>query len=129
MWRNGVTFTVDNTDTILYARATTISYLTIAYCQFFNVMSRRFERETLFTRNFWTNKTILWSIVISIAMTTLAVYGPFIHQVLSFAHLSPLDWVYVVGAGLTYLLAFEIMKAFKRASHRVEASSAAQEAG
>ncbi|MBN2566421.1 MAG: HAD-IC family P-type ATPase, partial [Candidatus Eisenbacteria bacterium] len=118
MWRSGVTFTVDHTDTLLYARATTISYLTIAYCQFFNVLSRRFERETVFTRNFWTNKTLLWSIVVSIGMTTLAVYGPFIHRVLSFAHLSLLDWAYVVGAGLTYLLAFEIMKVFKRARYR-----------
>jgi P-type Ca2+ transporter type 2C len=118
MSRTGVTFTVDHTETMLYARATTISYLTIAYCQFFNVMSRRFERDTLFTKNFWSNKVVLWSIVGSIGLTTLAVYGPFIHQVLAFARLSMIDWAHIVGAALVYLGVFEIMKAVKRVRYR-----------
>jgi hypothetical protein len=37
--------------------------------------------------------------------------------------------MYVVGAGLAYLLAFEIMKLFKRVGHRGGAEASATEAG
>jgi Ca2+-transporting ATPase len=114
MWRNGITLTVDHSDAFLYARATTVTYLTIAYCQFINVLSRRYERTSIFSRNFWGNRTLLWSIVFSIALTSIAVYGPFVSEWLAFARLSAVDWVYVLGGAGTYLMAFEVMKLAKR---------------
>ncbi len=114
MWRNGITFTVDHSDAFLYARATTITYLTIAYCQFVNVLSRRYERTSIFSRNFWGNRTLLWSIVFSIALTSVAVYGPFVSDWLAFARLSAVDWVYVLGGAGAYLMAFEFLKLAKR---------------
>ncbi|MEA3408912.1 MAG: cation-transporting P-type ATPase [Candidatus Eisenbacteria bacterium] len=114
MWRNGITLTVDHSEAFLYARATTVTYLTIAYCQFINVLSRRYERTSIFARNFWANRTLLWSIVFSITLTSIAVYGPFISEWLAFARLSAIDWVYVLGGAGVYLAAFEIMKLAKR---------------
>jgi Ca2+-transporting ATPase len=114
MFRNGVTLNVGMEKTILYAKATTLSYLTIAYCQFTNVLSRRFEQESIFSRDFWTNKILLWSIVGSIGLVFLGVYGPTIHEFLSFASISLLDWIYVLGAAAMYLLVFEFMKLLKR---------------
>ncbi len=114
MWRSGVTLTVDHSDAFLYARATSITYLTIAYCQFINVLSRRYERTSIFSRNFWGNRTLLLSIVFSIALTSIAVYGPFISDWLAFARLSAVDWVYVLGGAGVYLTAFEIVKLAKR---------------
>jgi Ca2+-transporting ATPase len=118
MWRNGVTFTVDTTDAFMYGRATTCTYLTIGYCQFINVLSRRYERTSLFNRNFWNNRTLLWSIVLSIGMTSIAVYGPFISEWLAFARLSVVDWAYVLGGSAVYLIAFELMKLGKRMKGR-----------
>jgi len=118
MWRNGVTFTVDHADAFMYGRATTVTYLTIGYCQFINVLSRRYERTSLFNRNFWNNRTLLWSIVISIAMTSIAVYGPFINEWLAFARLSVVDWVYVLGSAAIYLAVFEFVKLSKRIKGR-----------
>jgi Ca2+-transporting ATPase len=118
MWRNGVTFTVDHADAFMYARATTITYLTIGYCQFINVLSRRYERTSLFNRNFWNNRTLLWSIAISIGMTSIAVYGPFISDWLAFARLSVADWVYVLGSAAVYLVVFEFIKLGKRLKGR-----------
>ncbi len=123
MWRNGVTFTVDNADAFMYARATTVTYLTIAYCQFINVLSRRYEFASLFRRNFWGNRTLLWSIVISIVVTSIAVYGPFVHEWLAFARLSAIDWVYVVGGAGAYLIAFEVLKFIKRQRARGEVAT------
>ncbi len=97
-----------------YARGTTITYLTIAFCQFANIMSRRYEYQTIFNRNFFSNKKILASIGISIALVVLAVNLPLIQNFLSFASISLLDWGYVLGAALILLLNHEIIKAYKR---------------
>jgi Ca2+-transporting ATPase len=114
MLRNGITLTVGSENTILYARATTLSYLTIAYCQFTNVLSRRFEQSSIFSKNFWTNKILLWSIVGSIGMVFLGVYGPVVHEFLAFAAISFLDWIYVLGSAFAYLAVFELIKLLKR---------------
>jgi len=97
-----------------YARGTTITYLTIAFCQFANIMSRRYEYETIFSKNFFSNKKILASIGISIALVVVAVNLPLIQNFLSFASISLVDWAYVLGAALILLLNHEIIKAFKR---------------
>ncbi|MCD4690342.1 cation-transporting P-type ATPase [bacterium] len=115
MWRENITFAVDTGRTALYMRATTVSYLTIGYCQFANILSRRYELKTIFSRTFWTNRVVLWSIVASIGLTAAAVYGPFISDFLSFRGPTLADWLYVFGAAGVYLLAFEVMKMWKRA--------------
>ena len=53
MSRQGTTFTLDSFDPLLYARANTITYLTIAFCQFINILSHRFESSSIFNRNFF----------------------------------------------------------------------------
>jgi len=118
MLREGVTLTIGNENTILYARATTISFLTIAYCQFTNVMSRRYELSSIFNRNFLSNKILFWSIIASIGLVLISIYGPFISDFLSFAALKAIDWLYVLGAMGVFLAVFEIMKMFKRSKKK-----------
>ena len=48
----------------------------------------------------------------------LGIYGPYIHDFLSFARLSPVDWTYAAGAGLAFLAAFEILKIANRFRRR-----------
>jgi Ca2+-transporting ATPase len=115
-FREGVTLTVGTENTLSYARATTLSYLTIAYCQFANILSRRHEYFSIFNRYFWTNKILLWSIVASIGLVFLGVYGPYMSDFLSFASLKMSDWLYVLGAATLYLGIFELLKFFKRSS-------------
>lgn len=114
MFRHGVVLTVDKADTILYAKATTISFVTIAYCQFANIMSRRYEHTSIFNRNFWTNKILLASILLSIGLVFVAIYGPYISDFLAFASLSIDDWLFVYLATGVFLAAFELLKLFKR---------------
>jgi Ca2+-transporting ATPase len=101
-----------------YMKATTLAYLTIAFCQFVNIMSRRFRLSSIFNRNFFSNRVILWSIAASIAMILIAVYVPFIGRFVYFSGPRLLDWVFVIGAALVYLAVFELMKALKRSRHR-----------
>jgi len=121
MFRENVIFTLDSADPVMYARATTITYLTIAYCQFSNILSRRYEFTSLFSRTFWTNRILLISVLGAIGLTFLVVYAPYIRDFLRFAALSLTDWFYVLGAAAIYLLVFEGLKIFKRSqADRIE---------
>lgn len=114
MVREGITLTVDNIGTLHYAVATTLAYLTIAYCQFFNILSRRYNYSSLFNRNLFTNKILLGSIVFSIGMVFVGVYGPYISDVLEFAGPTLEGWLQVLAAACVYLSVFELLKFGKR---------------
>jgi len=114
MYRNGIVFTVGSEDATLYPRATTLAYLTIAFCQFVNIMSRRYEYRSIFSRDFFSNRILLFSIVGSIVLMNIAIYLPVTREFLQFAPPTPMDWFYVLGAAGVYLMIFEIMKIIKR---------------
>ncbi len=116
--RTGVELTMTHA---FYPRATTLSYATIVFCQFVNILSRRYNYDSLFSSTFWNNKKILWSIVISIGLTMIAIYTPFINKFLGFAPLVLSDWVSVLVAVAIFLLVHESIKVFKRSRRRVTA--------
>jgi Ca2+-transporting ATPase len=114
-------------DPMLYARATTIAYLTIAFCQFANILSRRDETDSVFQRNFFSNPILLFSIVGSIVLMLSAIYIPVVRGFLRFDPPGLVDWLYIVGSGLVYLAVFEVIKVFKRA--RASAAVSGQDPG
>ncbi|MEA3266311.1 MAG: HAD-IC family P-type ATPase, partial [Candidatus Fermentibacteria bacterium] len=111
--RAGLTFLSGN-ESIDYTRATTIAYLTIAFCQFVNVLSRRFYYKSIFNRNFFTNKILLWSILGSAGMILLFVNIPVMAGFLYFAPLRLNDWLCVAGSTSIFLVVFELLKAGRR---------------
>lgn len=114
MVREGLTLTMDMIKSPEFARATTLSYLTIVFCQFVNILSRRYDDTSLFNANFFNNRILLGSIAASIGLTLFAVYGPLFSRFLNFSGPSPLDWVYVLCAAGIFLGAFEGLKRLKR---------------
>jgi len=108
---NGSALTESHT---LYSRATTISYLTIVVCQWFNIMSRRYEKISFFSKTFFSNKKILYSILISIFMVLVVIYIPAISRFLGFSAVTLADWYKIILAGVVFLSAHEIIKWFKR---------------
>lgn len=114
MHRHGITFTIESTDPLLYARATAITYLTIAFCQFANILSRRDDLRSVFNRAFFSNRILLGSILTSAALVVTVTHVPYVRDFLHFAPPSPADWLYVLGAAGVYLLAFEVFKGLKR---------------
>jgi Ca2+-transporting ATPase len=111
MGRTGTELTMTH---VLYPRATTLSYATIVFCQLANIMSRRYNYDSFFSRNLWSNKAMLWSMVVSIGLTLTVIYVPFINRLLGFGPLTISDWVFVLAAAVMFLLAHEIIKAAKR---------------
>jgi Ca2+-transporting ATPase len=114
MFREGLRFTGEVSGSVHYARATTLSYLTIGFCQYANVLSRRYELKSVFNRNFFGNRILLWSILASVGLIVVAVYTPVISGFLYFQGPRPGDWLYVLGAAGVFLSVFEALKSVKR---------------
>ncbi len=104
-----------------YLRATTIAYLTIAFCQFANVLSRRYNLTSVFNRNFFNNRILLWSILGSIGLILAAVYVPLISKFLYFSGPGIIDWLFVIGAALIFLGVFEMLKYLRRVRYEKSA--------
>lgn len=98
----------------LYSRATTITYATIVAAQLINILSRRYATVSIFNKNFFSNRKILWSIVLSAGMCLMAFYLPGLNSFLRFAPLQLSDWATVGAAALIFLAAHEGLKLLKR---------------
>jgi Ca2+-transporting ATPase len=106
---------IDLTDTHeLYRRATTVTYATVVASQFINILSRRYSRESIFSRNLFSNSKMLWSIGLSVAMCLSVFYIPGLNSFLKFAPLHFSDWLTVGLFTLVFLAAHESLKVFKR---------------
>ncbi|MBD3369976.1 HAD-IC family P-type ATPase [Candidatus Fermentibacteria bacterium] len=114
MLREGVTISEALSKSPHHLRAATLTYLTIAFCQLVNVLSRKHRFSSFFNRNLFDNKILTWSIVGSVALMLIAVSVPFVERFLYFMGPRPEDWLCVLGAAGIFLLFFEIMKMAKR---------------
>jgi len=109
--RMGIQLTPDHA---LYARATTICYTTIAFTQFVNILSRRYDLKTFFSVNLFNNRNMIFAIVFSIGMCLLAIYTPVLNRFLAFAPLEISDWFSILAASVMFLFVHESLKFFKR---------------
>jgi len=114
MFREGIILSPDMMGTPEFAKATAVTYLTIAYCQFVNILSRRYEYTSLFNRNIFTNRILLGSILGSILMVFLGIYGPVVSDFLAFIGPGPVDWLFVLASAVLYMAVFETIKFFRR---------------
>ncbi|MBN2809486.1 MAG: cation transporting ATPase C-terminal domain-containing protein, partial [Deltaproteobacteria bacterium] len=114
MGRSGAPFTFASVTTLQYAAATAISYATIVFCQYVNILQRRSTRHTLFSPIFFSNPILLYSTLISAGLVLILIYVPGIRDFLSFAPLRSGDWLYIFAAAGLYLFFFEVLKLVKR---------------
>lgn len=112
--RGNISLAIDDVNTVAYFQATTLSYATIVFCQYVNILERRDEYLSLFNKNFWSNKILLGSIVISMGLVMLIIYGPYISTFLAFSPIGIIDWIYIAGSTIVYLVIFEGLKFYKR---------------
>ena len=114
MIRQGITLTMDSVGTIQYMTATSLSYATIVFAQYINILERRYERRSLFNRNFFSNRIVLVSILISIGLVSFALYTPYVSDFFGFGSPSLIDWGFVLLSTAVFLVGFEGLKAVKR---------------
>ena len=116
MHRHGLTLGQDAIGTVEYARASAMTWLTMAFCQFGNILSRRYQNVSIFNRNILTNKILLASIVISAVQSFAAVHAPGISNFLGFAPIGIIDWLHILGATALFLIVWEGLKWKRRSS-------------
>jgi len=101
-------------DNPIYMRATTLTYVTIVFCQWMNILSRRAGEDNVFTRYIWANRNLLISYVITFILILNIVYNPYISSWLYTKPLTMLDWAYAVVAAFVYLIIREFIKLMVR---------------
>ena len=114
MARHGLSLQMADVGTVEYMRASTMTWLTIGYCQFVNILSRRYHYTSIFNRNILTNRILFGSIFGSIALMLLGAYAPYINSFLEFASIGAVDWLFVLGSAGIFLGAWEGLKFFRR---------------
>jgi Ca2+-transporting ATPase len=98
----------------LYAQATTISYLTVACLQWINIMSLRYEYQSIFSKSFFNNPKMLYAILISIGLVLGVVYIPNINDFLGFAGVGIAAWSRILTSSVLFLILNEVIKFFRR---------------
>lgn len=101
-----------NTNSLLYFKATTLTYVTIVCCQLLNIMQRR-SYKGIFSRYQFTNLHFWGAIAFSVFCVINIVYNPFINQYFKSGSLGIVDWGFALGAAAIFVLIRETQRIAK----------------
>jgi Ca2+-transporting ATPase len=93
--------------------AMTMTFVSLVLIQFFKAYSFRSDRHSVLNQPFankWLNLAILWEL----ALLTLIVYVPFLHDPFGTFSLSLVDWLIIVVLAATVLPVLELFKWMER---------------
>jgi len=94
---------IDSTS-LIYAQATTLTYVTLVFCQFINLLLvRTAEHATFFTSYLWSNKRLLLAFGVSLFCILNLAYNPVIQPYFRTSALQVSDWLMVLVAAGIYL--------------------------
>lgn len=103
-----------DTNTIDYLAATSVTYLTIIFCQYVNILWRRVGIQSIFNTYTLTNGRLRLSFAISIVFISLLFYNPIISQYFWFWPLLRYDRLLALFWSWLFLLYRENVKYQKR---------------
>lgn len=95
-------------------KAWTVALTVLATMQWFNAWNCRYERRSMFSKGFFSNKYLVIAVFITISLQVAAVYTPFLQQFLKTVALSPIDWVGIVAGSLSIVIFEELRKLVAR---------------
>jgi len=107
--QNGAWAIANSTD------GTTMAFLTLSMAEIFHSFNMRSQRQSIFTMKS-QNKFLWGAAILSLVLTLVVLYVPFLREAFSFEHISIFE--YAVGLGLAFLIIplVEIVKAIQRAA-------------
>jgi Ca2+-transporting ATPase len=85
-------------------------FVTLILIQFFNAVNCRSDKHSIFKIGLLSNKWLLLAIAVSLSMTVMLVYVPFLQEVFHTYALSAIDWVIAVASASSILVVVEIGK-------------------
>ncbi|MFA5155258.1 MAG: HAD-IC family P-type ATPase [Patescibacteria group bacterium] len=95
-------------------RARTLSLTLLAVFQWFNAWNCRSEKQSIFRMNPFANKFLVAATAVVIGLQLLAVYHPWLQQILRTSALSLSDWLMIVPIAFSIVIIEEIRKFYVR---------------
>ena len=97
-----------------YPIATSVTYTSIIFCQFANILSRRAGKESVFTSYIRSNKKLLFAFWFSLSMILILLYVPVIHSYFAFGAMRIEDRLFPIVGWIVFLFIRESQKYFQR---------------
>lgn len=91
-------------------RARTLTFTILVFVQLSHAFNCRSDRYSLFRIGFWTNKPLVWAVVLSVALQAAIILIPWAAEVFQVATFYPGHWLLAFGVGLLPLAAMEVWK-------------------
>ncbi len=92
-----------------YEKAMTVTFVSIVFCQYANLLSRRTYGPAL-GKYLFSNKNLLFAFALSFSLMLLIIYVPVFNLYFHTSSLLPVDWLYPFTAGTICLLIYEYRK-------------------
>ncbi|MHB9004040.1 MAG: cation-translocating P-type ATPase, partial [Coriobacteriia bacterium] len=115
-WRPGMPMATSGP---VYAQAITMTLAAVVMTQIGNSMAQRTNRESIVKVGLFTNRLLLWGIIVEIGIIIALVYVPPLAGVFGHGPLNVQDWILLVALSPTLLVADEIRKYFVRRKDRI----------
>ncbi len=100
-----------NTDEVAWQ---TVLFTSIAFAELAGGFAMRSERTSLRRLGFFTNRSLVGAVALTVALQVLLVVTPFLRDVLELEPLQPWQWALVVAVALAYLSVVEFEKWISR---------------
>jgi Ca2+-transporting ATPase len=96
-----------------FARAVTMTFVSLVLIQFFKAYSFRSERHSILEKPF-ENRWLNWAILWELGLLVLVIYVPFLQRAFGTYALSAADWAVVLAAAVTVVPVLEVAKWMER---------------
>jgi magnesium-transporting ATPase (P-type) len=98
----------------VYLQATTMTLAAIVFCQIGAVLNCRTDQQSLFTVGLFSNRQVLFGIVVEVALLSAIIYVPFLQGIFGTTAIGPYEWLYLVVLPIPMVLLDELRKAVAR---------------
>ncbi len=94
-------------------KARTGAFTVMAMCQVFNLFNMRSLELSVFKIGFFSNKSVIYSVIISLILQAFVIYNPFLQNVFKFGHLSLSEFGIIIALSSLVVFVGEIYKQIK----------------
>ena len=91
-------------------RTQTVAFTTIVFFELFLVFAIRSPRQNLWQVGLFTNRKLIYAVLISMALQLMVIYTPFFQTAFHTEALTAFDWVRTLLVSLTAFVLVELMK-------------------
>jgi Ca2+-transporting ATPase len=104
--KSGVSPSNLSTGSDIYASAITLTYITICFCMFANILARRAPsyRQAFFSKYLFSNRQLILALGMSLTAMLAITYLPIIQRFAGTNSLALIDWLMALSAGLANLI-------------------------